>query len=309
MTTVKITLRAFTWADLPTVVDLVNRSEAVDKVERGTSEEELGTLWRLPGVEAETNTFLALVDGEAVGYGRLHLGEGDQRGSFSKVRAYGTVVPEWRRQGVGTRIMAELERRARARLDEISTATVYLQAVADRRQAGAAALYRSRGMEPVRYFLIMVYDDPQMPSAPDYPPGYRARPFVRNQDEETVWRVANTAFRDHWGHVEESLDEWLAWFETDYCSPELIFLTAITSPPTASRRLIAWSIRQPATIVTSSARRKPRPKAPRLWSVTQSAKAVPRHRRRRSATRTPLSRIALHPAPSNWTATRGSRMP
>lgn len=232
MATVKITLRPFTWADLPTIVDLGNRSEAVDRVERGTSEEELGTLWRLPGVEAEANAFLTLVDGpgsrpvsgEVVGYGRLHFSEGDQRGGFSSFRAYGTVVPEWRRRGVGTRIMIELERRARARLDEISTSTVYLQAVADRRQVGAAALYRSRGMGPVRYFFIMVYDAPEMPSDPDYPRGYSARRFVRDQDGETAWRVANTAFRDHWGHVEEPLEEWLAWFESDYCSPDLIFL-------------------------------------------------------------------------------------
>jgi mycothiol synthase len=224
MVDMKITLHPFTWADLSTIVDLVNRSEAVDKVERGTSEEELETLWRLPGVEAEANGFLALVGADVVGYGRLHFSEGDERGGFSSFRAYGTVVPEWRRRGIGTRIMIELERRAQARLDEISTSAVYFQAVADQRQVGSAALYRSRGMEPVRYFFIMVYDDPEMPSVPDYPPGYRVRRFVRNQDEETVWRVANTAFRDHWGHVEESLEEWLSWFETDYCSPDLIFI-------------------------------------------------------------------------------------
>ncbi|MFW6135890.1 MAG: GNAT family N-acetyltransferase [Chloroflexota bacterium] len=109
MTDMEISLRAFTWADLSTVADLVNRSEGVDQVERGTSRKELETRWRLPGAEPENNRFLAVNEGEIVGYGRL---------------------------------------------DEISTRTVHLQAVADRRQEDAATLYLSRGMEPVRYFFL-----------------------------------------------------------------------------------------------------------------------------------------------------------
>jgi mycothiol synthase len=120
--------------------------------------------------------------------------------------------------------MTGLERRARARLSEISTRTVYLQAVADKRQEDVANLYLSRGMEPVRYFFIMVYDAPEMPAEPDYPSGYGARRFVRGQDEETAWSVANAAFRDHWGHVDEPLEEWLSWFRSDYFSPDLVFL-------------------------------------------------------------------------------------
>jgi mycothiol synthase len=221
---VKITLRPFTWADLPTIVDLVNRSDAVDQVERGTSEGELGTRWRLPGVEPETNAFLALVAGEIVGYGRLQLREGERHTGFSSFRFYGTVVPERRGQGVGSRILTELERRARARLDEISTRTVYLEAVADRRQEDAASLYLSRGMEPVRYFFIMVYETLEMPAEPDYPSGYGVRCFGRNRDEETTWRVTNTAFRDHWGHLEQPLGQWLSWLRSDYFSPDLVFL-------------------------------------------------------------------------------------
>jgi mycothiol synthase len=216
-----VALRPFTWDDLPTVVDLINRSEAVDQVERGTSEEEARTWWGSPPGDPERDAFLAVVADEPVGYGRVVLREGD---GFSRFEAYGTVVPRWRGQGIGTQIFAESERRAWARLEEAPARTVYLQAYGDRSQRDVADLYARFGLRPVRYFFRMIYDAPQMPARPAYPPGYSVRNFVRNQDEETMWRITNTAFRDHWGHTGDLLEEWLHWFGGDYFDPALAFL-------------------------------------------------------------------------------------
>jgi mycothiol synthase len=221
MSELNVALRPFAWDDLPIVVDVINRSEAVDQVERGTSEEETRTWWGAPPGSAERDAFLALVAGEVVGYGRVVLGEGN---GFSQFQARGTVAPEWRGRGVGTQILAECEKRARARLDEASAETVYLQTYADESLRDALELYARFSMKPVRYFFRMMYDDPLLPAPPAYPPGYHARSFVRDQDEETAWRVTNTAFRDHWGHTEERLEEWLHWFKGDYFDPGLTFL-------------------------------------------------------------------------------------
>jgi mycothiol synthase len=216
-----VTLRPFTWDDLRTVVDLINRSEAVDQVERGTGEEEIRTWWGAPPGNAERDTFLAIVVGEPVGYGRVVLREGE---AFSGFQVYGTVVPEWRARGIGTRILAECERRAKARLDEAPAALVYFQAYADKPLRDVAQLYARFGLKPVRYFFRMMYDTPEMPARPSYPPRYRVRNFIRGQDEETMWRVTNTAFQDHWGYTEERLEEWLHWYEGEYFDPALAFL-------------------------------------------------------------------------------------
>ncbi|MGD8966759.1 MAG: GNAT family N-acetyltransferase [Anaerolineae bacterium] len=221
MPELNVALRPFTWDDLPTVVDLINRGEAVDQVERGTSEEETRTWWGSPPGDPEQDAFLAVLDGQAVGYGRVLLREGE---GFSRFEAYGTVAPQWRRWGVGTQIFAECERRAVARLQEATTPTVYLQAHADRCQQDVAELYARFGLMPVRYFFQMMYDAGEMPVRPHYPPGYSGRNFVRNQDEETMWRVTNAAFQDHWGHTDDLLDEWLHWFEGDYFDPALAYL-------------------------------------------------------------------------------------
>jgi len=215
------TLHPFTWYDLAAVVELMNRSEAADRVERGTSVGELRAWWVSDPGDPEQDVFLALVDGEVVGFGRVILREGE---GFSQFQARGTVAPEWRRRGVGTQILAECERRAKARLDEASSATVEFQALADKTQLDVAALFKSFGLSPVRYYFQMIYDAPEMPARPDYPTGYTARNFRRNQDEETIWRVTNTSFRDHWRHTENLLEEWLAWYGSDYFDPKLSYL-------------------------------------------------------------------------------------
>ena len=214
-------MRPFTWDDLSTVVDLINRSEAVDRVERGTSEAELRIWWSPPPGDPEQDAFLAVSGGEVVGFGRVVLREGED---FSEFRARGTVAPKWRRRGVGTQIIAECESRARARLDEASSMIVESQGLADRSQKDATELYARFGLSPVRYFFQMIYDAPQMPDLPQYPPGYGARNFARQQDEESIWRVTNASFRDHWGHTEDLLEEWLEWFDSDYFDPTLTYL-------------------------------------------------------------------------------------
>jgi mycothiol synthase len=149
----------------------------------------------------------------------LREGEG-----FSQFQARGTVVPEWRRRGIGTQIFAECERRARSRFDETAAPTVEFQAYADKSQKDRAELYARFNLAPVRYFFQLVYDAPEMPAGPLYPSGYSSRNFVRNQDEEPMWRVTNTSFQDHWGHTEELLDDWLEWYGGDYFDPALTYL-------------------------------------------------------------------------------------
>jgi mycothiol synthase len=216
-----VALRSFTWDDLPAVVDLISRSEAVDQVERGTSDEETRTWWGSPPGDPQRDAFLAVVAGEPVGYGRVVLSEGEE---FSRFEAYGTVAPRRRGQGIGMKILAECERRAVARIGEAAATTVYLQAHADRSQQDVAELYACFGLKPVRYFFQMVYDGAEMRTGPAYPPGYGVRNFVWDQDEETMWRVTNAAFQDHWGYTEDLLEEWLHWFDGDYFDPTLAFL-------------------------------------------------------------------------------------
>jgi mycothiol synthase len=220
----KIELRAFSWDDLPAVVDVLNHSEAADRLDRGTSEQELRQSWTSPGVKPERHAFLAVVDSEVIGYGRVQLLAGNQQTGFSTFHCAGRVLPSWRGRGVGTRLFAECERRAQSRIDEATTRTVYLDAYADKRQQDVAELYAAFGLSPARYFFDMVYDAVETPSEPCYPAGYSARTFVRGQDEERALRVMNTAFEDHWGFVPLPLEDLLYWVNTPVFDPQLTVL-------------------------------------------------------------------------------------
>ncbi len=219
-----VEFRPFAWDDLPTIANLINRSDAADGLDRGISEKMLRAQWAMPGAEPTRNAFLVTVDSIPVGFGRVDFRPGDQESGFSKFQCFGRVLPSWRRQGIGSRIMSECEARAQARLDEAPTRTVYLEAYGDRRQEDVARLFASFGLQPKRYFFDMVYRGGDIPSGPGLPAGYRIRAFVPGQDEEALWRVLNTSFRDHWGHVPFGFDHWLHWIRTGPFDPDLALL-------------------------------------------------------------------------------------
>ncbi len=222
--TIDLTLRPFTWDALSTVVTIVNRCEAVDQLGRGISEQELWADWQSPITDPEQNVFLAVVNDEPVGYGRIQIRKGKSHNGFSCFRIFGKVLPEWRGCGIGRQILAESERRARRQIDDIPTDKVYLEAYADERQEDVAALYEEFGLEPVRRYLEMVYHKPAMSPAPDYPPGYGSRAFVPGQDEKRMWRVMNRSFQDHWGQIDRPFEEWLHITQSDQFSPRLAHL-------------------------------------------------------------------------------------
>jgi mycothiol synthase len=238
----EIELRPFTWDDLLTVVGIVNRCEAVDQLERGVSKEELRADWQSPLANPEQNAFLAVVNGKPVGYGRIQLHKGQENNGFSCFRVFGKVLPAWRGRGIGTQILTENEQRARRRLGDVPTDRVYLDAYADERQESVIALYEKSGLEPVRYYLEMVYHRPEMPPAPDYPPGYSKRAFVPGQDEKTMWRVMNQSFQDHWGQIDRPFEEWLHIVESDHFSPRLAHLGVSPSGEVVGECLCAISL-------------------------------------------------------------------
>ena len=220
----RVLLRPFSWDDLPTIVDLINRSDGADGLERGTSEQLLRSQWASPGVDPTRHAFLVEAEGDPVGFGRVDLRPGDDETGFSKVQCFGRVLPAWRDRGIGTRIMSECERRALERLDEATTEVVYLEASADQRQHDVAELLAAFGLRPARYFFDMMHQGGPLPRNPDLPAGYVSRTFAWGEDEEATWRVLDTSFRDHWGHTPFSYEHWLHWIRTGPFEADLVVL-------------------------------------------------------------------------------------
>jgi len=215
-------MRAFRWDDLPVVVDIVNRSDAYDGLERGASESELRAWWTDPNIAPEQNGFLALVDGEPVGYGLVPKRPEVDYSSFSEFFVNGAVLPEWRHQSIGRRIVGECERRAWMRLDEASIPTVTMMMWVEVRQTDTALLCSDLGMAPARSFFNMVYDSPASPRTAPCPSGYRIREASGRREIADAFGVLATAFQDHWGHPTLSLQEWRHWMPgADGCADQV----------------------------------------------------------------------------------------
>jgi mycothiol synthase len=209
--------------DLKALVALINRADAFDQLERATTVEEMEHEMSWPDYHPETDCFLAWNNGHLVGYGDFLLGNG-KASPWSTFYTGGIVDPRWRRQGVGQCLLEALYQRATERLDEVKDKPVYFQASTREVEEDRKALFRGFGLEPVRYYVNLARPIHNGLPPAVMPEGYYLRPFDPARDAETIWRLDNLAFQDHWGFTGFPLDAFQHWLEAPHSCPELWLL-------------------------------------------------------------------------------------
>jgi ribosomal protein S18 acetylase RimI-like enzyme len=159
------------------------------------------------------------VDGKPIAYARLNWD--DELNGPRRYFSGGNILPEWRRKGIGTAMLAHNE----ARLREIAAghpaelAKVVDMAMADN-QKGAMALAEKHGFKQERYFFLMLRPlDAPIPEAV-IPEGLELRPATDAQMRQ-IWEAENEAFRDHWGHVEGTEEIYQRWVSDPMQDPTL----------------------------------------------------------------------------------------
>jgi mycothiol synthase len=212
--------------DCQAIADLLNAAALVDEPEDARTEEEVRQILSGPLAMPEANLFLFEVRGQPVAYGRIQLEEGPQDSTFP---VWGKVHPDWRRRGIGTRVMERVEQRIRERLGEAAHQVVYARTWSPLKHEDRQALYRKTGYELVRYFFNMertLHENglPVEVPEPAYPAGIAVQTLEERPDLDALLLTANEAFRDHWGHADVTLEQWEHWTsEPDY-RPELWFI-------------------------------------------------------------------------------------
>jgi mycothiol synthase len=127
--------------------------------------------------------------------------------------AFGPVDIGFEGRGLGTAIIEWTEAETRARLDRGSTARLWNSVQVN--NEGAIALLDTYGYTAIRSFWQMAMDLDRSFDAGAAPEGVTIRPAVMAVDGPAAQSVLNTAFRSHFGHVEETFEEWLAQQEAD----------------------------------------------------------------------------------------------
>jgi len=218
-----IVIQNYRPGDIESLVALINESDEYDQLERATTLEEMEHEMSWPNYRPETDCFLARKNGRLVGYADFFFRRG-MDGGDSIFYTWGLVHPRWRRMGVGRRLTEALYERAVERTAEVDRGPVYFQASTRDVEQDRQALFESMDMEPARYFVDMVRPiDNGLPPV-EMPDGFRLRPFDPARDLETVWRVDEESFQDHWGFTGFPLEEFKHWVQQPHFRPELWLL-------------------------------------------------------------------------------------
>jgi len=218
-------IRNYRPEDLPPLVTLINEADAYDKLERATTLQEMEHEMSFPTVKPETDCFLAWEGDRLVGYADMFVRKGDPEiDKETTLYCWGVVHPQWRRRGVGRSLLETAYRRGKEYLDEIEVARVHFHCSTRDVEQDRMALYEGFGMKRVRYSVNLARAvNGNLPPVV-MPEGYRLRTFDPEQDAEAAFHVDNAAFRDHWGHTEGKLEEFLHWMKMPHMRPELWLL-------------------------------------------------------------------------------------
>ncbi len=187
-----------------------NLAEVADGEHNIITVEEMKHHWRADGTNAEENAFVALSEGVPIAYARnrpitdlvLH-----------RARGTGRVHPDFRRQGIGTRLveLADAQFVERARMLVDTSKPLSVQRVASHNNPGNVALMGAAGYTHLRSFFEMKKDltVPDALSMPAWPQGIELRPFDRERDAFIIYEAQKEAFRDHFNSFgDESFESW-----------------------------------------------------------------------------------------------------
>ena len=90
--------------NLPAQVTLINEADAFDKLARATTLQEMEHEMSFPTYHPETDCFLVWEGNRLVGYTDLFVAKGDAD-TGSTIYNSGVVHPQWRRRGLGQRLL------------------------------------------------------------------------------------------------------------------------------------------------------------------------------------------------------------
>lgn len=219
----KIHIRNFKSGDEAAALALYKAADEADKAERGMSAYDLESWKTWPGVNPETDFFVAETGGEPVGFAGVdaQIGEREKHLAFCG----GVVHPQARRRGVGARLMRAVEKRAAELMSDYPDGFPrVLSSFCRSTQEDVIALFESLGMQPARYFFHMQRElIADLPTAAE-PDGICIREY-RAEDEHAAHAAFDEAFRDHWGYEPFNLEKFRHEFtQVPHFRPDLWFL-------------------------------------------------------------------------------------
>jgi mycothiol synthase len=189
-----VVVRKYRDGDLQAVVDLINKADALDRLDEATDAVALREILYRPGFDPYSDTLVVLdEDGSLVGHARLDLKDAPQQGRFY---VHTVVDPDWRDEAIEELLLHQLWSRAEEHRPTLGSKPVQFRTYCAAHQDKRISLFERLGLRPVRYDLHMVCHSLENLPGPAYPPGIEVRPFDGREDAESALELINAAFSD-----------------------------------------------------------------------------------------------------------------
>jgi mycothiol synthase len=220
------TIRPAQMSDLVAVVALMNICSMKVIGRTDDSLEDIGADWQMPGFnQAQSQRVVIAPDGQVVGFAEVR---DYPRPSYPFLDIY--VHPDYETEGITDVLVEWGEERARAAIAIVPPdARVAMQAASYEQDRWYKQVLEDAGMQAIRHHWRMdiVLNTP--PPLPKWPDGINVRTLIPGQDERNVLEVQRTAFRDHWGYMDQPFEAhferwWFTWQNEGEFDPSLWFL-------------------------------------------------------------------------------------
>ena len=175
----------------------------------------------LAGFDPAQDVVLAEVARELVGYAWVDWV--DTTDTVREFRLGGYVHPDWQGRGIGRRLLAWQEERARAHpAAAASTRPLVLGSWSSEVNARKVRLLDRAGYRSVRFFFDMRRPTLEEITVPPMPEGLETRPIGSDRaSQKRMWDADVEAFADHWGGFDTSDGAFEAWLTRPYRDPDL----------------------------------------------------------------------------------------
>jgi mycothiol synthase len=200
-------------SDFPQMAEAITASADADQVERVTTVENIAVSYaHLTNSDPYQDMIFAEINGEVIGYSRGWWAE-EENGPYL-YSFVGFLVPAWRRKGIGGAMLRWMESCLLAIAKKHpADRPKFFEAFTSQSEIGLATMLEREGYTPVRYAWEMVR--PTLDDIPNFPlpEGVEVRPVLPEQ-YRAIWEASNEAFRDHWGFVQPTEEDYQVWLST-----------------------------------------------------------------------------------------------
>lgn len=223
----QIRLRPVSMDDAEGIVNLLNACAIAETGAPEHTVEELRSDWQRPNFNLETSVRVAVTpDDKMVGFANVGDTSPLPVRAFVWVRAH----PDYLNKGIEDQLMDWAEERSKQVIDRAPEgARVVIHSESVNTYEPGIRMLKNRGMAYVRSFYDMKIDLENEPPQPQWPEGITVRKANYPQENRAIFQARQEAFKDHWGFVEQPIEEafkqWQHFVENDHnFDPTLWFM-------------------------------------------------------------------------------------